>query len=63
MDGVNARGLLGANLAAPTLPLSPTTRVLVQLVKDPVSGSQCWESNFLTAEINEDVKQLKAKLP
>jgi len=51
----------GANLTVPALPLSPTTAVKVQLVKD--SGPECWESTFPQPAKADDGKLYKDQEP
>ena len=46
----NGRGIIringtGANLAPP-LPIAQNTQVTVQFIKNPGSGSECWEAVF-----------------
>jgi hypothetical protein len=47
----------GASLAAPAPPLTPSNRVTVQLVKNPGSGTGCWQSTF-TAPFKKDASPL-----
>ena len=45
------------------MPLSLTTDLRVQLVKNPSSGPECWESLFTTANAKSSTKQFKDKAP
>jgi len=52
----------GDNLVVP-LPLTATADILAQLVKDPASGSECWEATFLAPAAKSDATQFSDRAP